>query len=77
MKDNLVGCFGLVVGLRMSNGNEPGLAPKGAQTIYDLGGVKLAPVVENHCTRDAEADKLSNLGRSNGGNGLTSIHLVK
>ena len=83
MKDNPVGCFGLAVGLKVSDGSEPGLAPEGAQVIYDLRGVKLAPVVKNHGTRDAEAsndilpNELLNLGHSNRGNSLSFYPLGK
>jgi len=77
VKDSLVGSFSLAVGLRMYDGSESSLAPKGAKVIGEFGGVKLSAVIEDHDARDAKAsdyvllDKSSNFGCGDGGNGFS------
>ena len=77
MEDDLVSSFSLAVGLSMRNNGEAGLAYEGANIICDLGGVKLASVVKNHCKRDVETgddvlpDELSKPDRYDGGYGLS------
>jgi len=55
MEDRLVGCFGLVVGLGMSNAGEPSLAASIIEIVSEPIGIELPVVTKYDSTGDATA----------------------
>ena len=83
MQDDFIYSFGLGICLGMSHRCELNLTLQGAEAMSDLCGVELSTIVEDHYSRNAEADdhifldKLLDLDRGDGSDGLSSTNFTK